>query len=58
MQGLNLEIQEALGVVQVNTFTETLEKVQRIEDAKAQVKAFQTRKRGTSSSTPEESKKR
>ena len=54
IQGLNLEIQEALAVVQVNTLTEALEKVQRIENAKAQVKAFQARKRSASSSTYEE----
>ncbi|XP_027071984.1 uncharacterized protein [Coffea arabica] len=55
IQGLNLKIQEALAVVQVNTFTEALEKAQRIEDAKAQVKAFQTRKKGASGSIFEES---
>ena len=53
-QGLNLEIQEALAAVQVNTFTEALDKVQRIENAKAQVKAFHARKRSASSSTHEE----
>ena len=39
--GLNLEIQETLAADQVNTFTETLEKVKRIENEKAQIKAFQ-----------------
>ena len=55
IQGLNPEIHEALAEVQVNTFTEALEKSQRIEDAKTQVKAFQTRKRGASGSVSEES---
>ena len=55
IQELNLKIQKALAAVQVNTFTKALEKAQRIEDAKAQVKAFQTRKRGASGSVYEES---
>ena len=54
IQGLNLDIQEALAAAQVNTFTEALEKAQRIESAKAQVKASQTRKRGASGSGLEE----
>ena len=54
IKGLNLKIQEALAAVQLNIFTEALEKAQRIEDVKAQVKTFQTRKRGTSSSIHEE----
>ena len=41
IKGLNLEIQEALAAVQLNTFTEALEKAQRIENAKTQVKALQ-----------------
>ena len=40
IQGLNLKIQEALADVQFNTFTEVLEKAQRIENAKEKVKAF------------------
>ncbi|XP_027150333.1 uncharacterized protein LOC113750571 [Coffea eugenioides] len=36
VQGLNVEIQEALAVAQINTFTEVLEKVQRIEIARVQ----------------------
>ena len=35
MQGLDVEIQEALAAAQINTFTEVLEKVQRIEIARA-----------------------
>nr|XP_027124258.1 uncharacterized protein LOC113740948 [Coffea arabica] len=34
VQGLNVEIQEALAVAQINTFTELLEKAQRIEIAR------------------------
>ena len=56
IQGLNLEIQEALAAVQVNTFTKSLQKAQRIENAKAQVKVFQPRKRSASSSTHEKSR--
>ena len=41
MQGLNMEIQKVLVAAQVNTFTEALEKAQRIEKAKAQVTVFQ-----------------
>ena len=48
MQGLNVEIQEALAVAQINTFTEVFKKTQRIEIARAQVKAFHTRKKGAS----------
>ena len=44
-QGLNVEIQETLAAAQINTFTEVLEKVQRIEIVRAQVKAFHARKR-------------
>ena len=54
IQGLNLELQEALAAVQVNTFTEALKKAQRIETAKAQIKASQTQKRSASSSVVEE----
>ncbi|XP_071924777.1 uncharacterized protein [Coffea arabica] len=37
VRGLNVEIQETLAAAQINTFTEVLEKTQRIEIAKAQV---------------------
>ena len=46
MQGLNVEIEEALAAAQINTFTEVLEKPQRIEIVRAQVKAFHAKKRG------------
>ena len=58
IQELNLEIQEALATVQINTFTEALEKTQQIENAKAQVKAFQARKRSTPNSTYEKSREK
>ena len=50
VQGLDLEIQESLAAVQVNSFSDIIEKAQRIEGAKAQVKAFNARKRNTPSS--------
>ena len=56
VQGLNIEIQEALAVAQINIFTKVLqkaqrilEKAQRIEIARAQVKAFHARKKSVSS---------
>ena len=49
VQGLNVELQEALAAAQINTFTEVLEKVQMIEIARAQVKAFHAKKKGASS---------
>ena len=49
VQGLNVEIQETLAAAQINTFTKVFEKVQRIEIARAQVKAFHARKRGAPS---------
>ena len=50
--------EEVLAAAQINTFTETLGKDQRIKNAKARVKAFQARKRNTSSSTYEKSKEK
>ncbi|XP_071902691.1 uncharacterized protein [Coffea arabica] len=43
---LNVEIQEALAAAQINTFTEVLEKAQRIEIARAQVRNFHAKQRG------------
>ena len=57
VQGLNVKIQEALAAAQINTFIETLEKVQRIEITRGQVKAFHARKKSTLTSTSEKSKK-
>nr|XP_027101295.1 uncharacterized protein LOC113720841 [Coffea arabica] len=45
VQGLNVEIQEALATAQLETFSQALEKAQRIETAQSQVKAFHDRKR-------------
>nr|XP_027101403.1 uncharacterized protein LOC113721940 [Coffea arabica] len=49
VQGLNVEIQEGLAAAQISTFTEALEKAQRVESARLQVKDFHAKKRGTSS---------
>ena len=51
VQGLNVEIQEALAADEIDTFTDALEKVQKVESARLQVKAFQTRKRNAPSGT-------
>ncbi|XP_027174486.1 uncharacterized protein LOC113774121 [Coffea eugenioides] len=45
VQGLNVEIQEGLAAVQISMFTEALEKVQRVESARLQVRDFHTKKR-------------
>ncbi|XP_027156973.1 uncharacterized protein LOC113780155 [Coffea eugenioides] len=45
IHGLNVEIQEALAATQLDTFSQALEKAQRIETARKQVKAFHDRKR-------------
>ena len=45
VQGLNVEIQEGLAAAQISTFTEALEKAQRIESARLQVRDFHNRKR-------------
>nr|XP_027077740.1 uncharacterized protein LOC113701339 [Coffea arabica] len=49
VQGLNVEIQEGLAAAQISTFTEVLEKAQRVESARLQVRDFHAKKRGTSS---------
>ena len=51
VQGQNVEIQETLAAVQIDTFVEALEKSQRVESARVQVKIFQARKRNVSSGT-------
>ncbi|XP_027156937.1 uncharacterized protein LOC113758127 [Coffea eugenioides] len=45
VQGLNVEIQEGLAAAQIFTFTEALEKAQRVESARMQVKDFHNRKK-------------
>ena len=49
VQGLDVEIQEGLAAAQISTFTEVLEKAQRVESARLQVRDFHAKKRGTSS---------
>nr|XP_027100386.1 uncharacterized protein LOC113719373 [Coffea arabica] len=46
VQGFNVEIQEALTVAQINTFTEVLEKAQRIVIVRAQVRKFHVKRKG------------
>ena len=41
-----MEIQKDLAVVQINAFSEAMEKVQRVESARLQVRNFQDKKRG------------
>ncbi|XP_071901009.1 uncharacterized protein [Coffea arabica] len=51
VQGLNVEIQEGLAAVRIDTFADAVERDQRVEVARAQVKSFQANKRfGPSSS--------
>ena len=49
VQGLNVKIQEGLAAAQISTFTESLEKAQRVESVKVQVRNFRAQKRGVSS---------
>nr|XP_027098980.1 uncharacterized protein LOC113718264 [Coffea arabica] len=53
VQGLNVEIQEGLAAVRIDTFADAVEGAQRVEVAKAQVKSFQAKKRFASSSSRE-----
>ena len=57
VQGFNVEIQESLAATQISTFTETLEKAQRVESARMQVRDFYNRKRNFSSRTPGQASK-
>ena len=47
VQGLNVDIQEGLAAAQISTFTETLEKTQRVKSARLQVRDFHTKKWST-----------
>nr|XP_027068359.1 uncharacterized protein LOC113693827 [Coffea arabica] len=49
VQGLNVEIQEGLAATQISTFTEVLEKAQRVENARLQVRNFHAKKKGAPS---------
>ncbi|XP_071925131.1 transposon Tf2-1 polyprotein [Coffea arabica] len=53
VQGLNVEIQEGLAAVRIDTFADAVEKAQRVEVARAQVKSFQAKKRFAPSSSRE-----
>nr|XP_027077046.1 uncharacterized protein LOC113700806 [Coffea arabica] len=57
VQEFNVEIQEGLVATQISTFTEILEKAQRVESARLQVKDFQAKKRGASSHSPGQASK-
>ena len=46
VQGLNVEIQKDHAVAQINAFSETVKKAQRVENARLQVRNFQAKKRG------------
>ncbi|XP_071918744.1 uncharacterized protein [Coffea arabica] len=48
IQGLNVEIQEGLAAAQIPSFTEAIEKAQRVESARMQVRDFHNRKRNFS----------
>ncbi|XP_071902694.1 uncharacterized protein [Coffea arabica] len=51
VQGLNVEIQEGLAAVRIDTFADAVERAQRVEVTRAQIKSFQAKKRfGPSSS--------
>nr|XP_027109267.1 uncharacterized protein LOC113729140 [Coffea arabica] len=53
VQGLNVEIQEGLAAVRIDTFADAVERAQRVEVARAQVKSFQAKKRFAPSSSRE-----
>ncbi|XP_071905705.1 uncharacterized protein [Coffea arabica] len=52
VQRLNVEIQKDLDAAQIDTFKDALEKAQRVEQARFQVRTFQAKRRCTSSSAP------
>nr|XP_027090296.1 uncharacterized protein LOC113711331 [Coffea arabica] len=53
VQGLNVELQESLAAVRIDTFPDAVERAQRVEVARAQVKSFQAKKRFAPSSSRE-----
>ncbi|XP_071924914.1 uncharacterized protein [Coffea arabica] len=53
VQGLNVEVQEGLAAVRIDTFADPVEKAQRVKVARAQVKSFQAKKRFAPSSSRE-----
>ncbi|XP_027156451.1 uncharacterized protein LOC113758447 [Coffea eugenioides] len=50
VQGLNVEIQEGLAAVRIDTFADAIKRAQRVEVARGQVKSFQAKKRFAPSS--------
>nr|XP_027103129.1 uncharacterized protein LOC113724422 [Coffea arabica] len=53
VQGLNVEIQEGLAAIRIDTFADAVKRAQRVEVARAQVKSFQAKKRFAPSSSRE-----
>ncbi|XP_027120553.2 uncharacterized protein [Coffea arabica] len=53
VQGLNVELQESLAAIRIDTFAEAVERAQRVEVTRAQVKSFQSKKRFAPSSSRE-----
>ncbi|XP_071921821.1 uncharacterized protein [Coffea arabica] len=53
VQGLNVEIQEGLAAVRIDIFVDAVERAQRVEVARAQVKSFQAKKRFAPNSSRE-----
>nr|XP_027073658.1 uncharacterized protein LOC113698152 [Coffea arabica]XP_027076172.1 uncharacterized protein LOC113699989 [Coffea arabica] len=53
VQGLNVEIQEGLAAVRIDTFADAVERAQRVEVARTQVKTYQAKKRFAPSSSRE-----
>ncbi|XP_027174817.1 uncharacterized protein LOC113774489 [Coffea eugenioides] len=47
VQGLNVVIQKDLAIAQLSTFSDAVEKAQRVESARLQVRTFQAKKRAT-----------
>nr|XP_027065180.1 uncharacterized protein LOC113691285 [Coffea arabica] len=58
IQGLNVEIQKDLAVAQITAFSEVVEKAQRVESARLQVRNFQAKKRGFPGSSSGQGDKR
>ncbi|XP_071902640.1 uncharacterized protein [Coffea arabica] len=51
IQGLNVKIQKDLAAAQIDTFKDALDKAQRVEQARLQVRTFHAKKRDASSGT-------
>nr|XP_027098957.1 uncharacterized protein LOC113718241 [Coffea arabica] len=57
IQELKVKIQESLAAAQIATFSDALDKAQRVENTKSQSKPFHARKRGNPIDTPRKSEK-